>query len=284
MLMPPSGIGPAGRTGPSGRTGASGRRTSKAPIIAAIVAGVLLIIGIRYFTTRDDDPSPGMNPLPVARSRQQPPRDGCTTVTIAASSEKAALLGEIANTYRDSGRTVDGRCFDIMVSPAASGTAETDLATGWDDTWTDRRQMSGRPPPRPGSGCCRATLTARDRPNIGPGNVGIGHLHAAGAGHARADGEGARVADRADRLGGSVGPGHRPAGWAANGTPGVGQVPLGKTNPNISTSGLAATIGTSGGGDRNVLRPHRPRPGSDPEVRRTSQEVERPSSTTATRR
>src|SRR4029077_10239646 len=106
------------------------------PIIAAIVAGVLLIVGIRYFTTRDDGSSVGTDV--AAGSGQntavQPPREGCTTVNIAASSEKAALMGEIANIYRDSGRTVDGKCFDIAVTSAASGTAESNLAAGWDET------------------------------------------------------------------------------------------------------------------------------------------------------
>ena len=143
-LIPPSGTGP------------SGRRTSKAPIIAAIVAGVLLIIGIRYFTTRGDDPNPAANTAAGGQTAAPPPRDGCTTVTIAASSEKAALLGEIANTYRDSGRTVDGRCFDIMVSPAASGTAETNLATGWDETLDGAQPDVWTPQRRPGSACCAA--------------------------------------------------------------------------------------------------------------------------------
>ena len=43
-------------------------------------------------------------------------------------------MGQIANSYRDSGRTVDGKCFDIAVTSAASGTAEANLAAGWDET------------------------------------------------------------------------------------------------------------------------------------------------------
>ena len=54
-------------------------------------------------------------------------------MNIAASSEKAALMGQIANSYRDSGRTVDGKCFDVAVTSAASGTAEANLAAGWDE-------------------------------------------------------------------------------------------------------------------------------------------------------
>ena len=106
------------------------------PIIAAIIAGVLLIVGIRWFTTRDDDPRAAHRRRHHDAQHRplQPPRDGCTTVNVAASSEKAALMGEIANAYRDSGRTVDGACFDIAVTSAASGTAEANLAAGWDET------------------------------------------------------------------------------------------------------------------------------------------------------
>ena len=74
-LIPPSGTGP------------SGRRSSKVPIIAAIVAGVLLIVGIRYLTTRDDDPTPGTDVAAAGgQISVQPPRDGCTSVNIAAST------------------------------------------------------------------------------------------------------------------------------------------------------------------------------------------------------
>ena len=88
MIPPPSG------------TGTSGRRTSKVPIVAAILAGVLLIVGIRYFTTRNDDPSPSTEVAATdGQTAVQPPRDGCTTVNIAASSEKGALMAGIANSY-----------------------------------------------------------------------------------------------------------------------------------------------------------------------------------------
>src|SRR6478609_9016682 len=114
-------------TQPSGA--GTGKRSNKLPIIAAIVAGVLLIVGIRYFTTRDDGSAAGDGATTgAANTTQQAARDGCTTVTVAASSEKAALMGQIANSYRDSGRTVNGTCYDIVVNSAASGTAEANLA------------------------------------------------------------------------------------------------------------------------------------------------------------
>ena len=153
---------------PSG-TGTSGRRTSKVPIIAAIVAGVLLIVGIRYFTTRSDEPTPGSDVAATdGHTAVQPPRDGCTTVNIVASSEKAALMGEIANSYRDSGRTVDGKCFDIVATSAASGTAEANLAAGWDETQNGPSPDVWTPAASTWVSLLESDLTAKDRPNIVP--------------------------------------------------------------------------------------------------------------------
>src|SRR6478672_6071977 len=123
-------------------TGTSGKR-SRLPLIAAIVAGVLLIVGIRYVTTRGDAPAAAAAAPGTAAPS---PRAGCTTVQIAASSEKAALIGRIANSYRESGRTVNGRCYDIAVTAAASGTAEATLAAGWDLTANDRANIVGDSP------------------------------------------------------------------------------------------------------------------------------------------
>lgn len=114
----------------------------KTPIIAAAVAGVLLIVGIRLVTTGDSEvdgvaASPGSSD-PVAESSPvlADPifRTGCTTVTVVASSEKAALMAGLAADYGTSGRTVDEACFDIAVRSVASGTAESVLAKAWDET------------------------------------------------------------------------------------------------------------------------------------------------------
>jgi Ca-activated chloride channel family protein len=113
---------PPGQAGPR-------KRSNVVPIVAAVIAGVLLIVGIRWFTTRGDDSTSGSGPTTTATGAP-PPRDGCTRVTVAASSEKAALLQQMAQTYHSSGRTVDGKCFDVQVNSVASGTAEANLAQG----------------------------------------------------------------------------------------------------------------------------------------------------------
>jgi Ca-activated chloride channel family protein len=219
------------------------RRRNWLPIIAAIVAGVVLIVGIRWFTTANDG-STGAGPTGGASSiGQLPPREGCRTVTVAASSEKAALMQKIAAAYRDSGRTVNGTCYDISVRAAASGSAETALAAGWDETVNGPAPDVWTPAASTWVSLLRSDLTASDRPNIVPAtssSVTSTPLVLA------------MPEPMATALGWPDTPigwfdvltlARDPQGWAAKGHPEWGRFTLGKTNPNVSTSGLAATIG-----------------------------------------
>ena len=147
--------------------GASRKGGSKAvPIIAAVIAGVLLIVGIRWFTTRDEGTTADTTARPG--STGAPLRDGCTAVTVAASSEKAALLGRLASDYADSGRTVDGKCYDIVVSSVASGTAEARLAAGWDESLDGPAPDVWTPAASTWVSLLASDLTAKDRPSILP--------------------------------------------------------------------------------------------------------------------
>ena len=81
------------------------------------------------------------------------------------------------------------------------------------------------------------------------------------------------MAGHPDRLGRSVGVGTDPKGWASKGHPEWGKFTLGKTNPTVSTSGLAATIGTlvaATGTSSDLTRAALERP----EVRRYLKQVE----------
>src|SRR6478752_2908644 len=225
-------------------TGTSGKR-SRLPLIAAIVAGALLIVGIRYVTTRDDGSSAAADAAAVPGTAAPPPRDGCLTVHIAASSEKAALIGKIANTYRESGRTVNGRCYDIAVTAAASGTAEANLAAGWDQTANGPAPDVWSPAASTWVSLLKSDLTANDRPNI----LGDSPTFASVASTPLVL---AMPQPMATALGWPATPigwsdvltlARDPQGWAAKGHPEWGRFTLGKTNPNVSTSGLAATIG-----------------------------------------
>jgi len=231
-------------TGPSG--GAASGRRSKLPIIAALLAGVLLIVGIRYFTTRDGG-SASDSTSPASNSAQQPPREGCTTVTVAASSEKAALMGTIANSYRDSGRTVNGACYDIVVNSVASGTGEANLAAGWDESLNGPAPDVWTPAASTWVSLLSTDLTAKDKPALVSGSsadipsvTSTPLVLAMPEPMAKALGWPKTPIGWSDVLALAT----NPKGWESKGHPEWGKFTLGKTNPTISTSGLAATIGT----------------------------------------
>jgi Ca-activated chloride channel family protein len=105
-------------------------------LVAAAIAG-LMVVGVAYWWNRRDDN----------------PRPGCATVVVTASVEKADLMGEVAKRYNASDRHVNGSCYGITVSAMASGLAESRLAeSGWDQAWGPAPDAwSPRRPP--GCGC-----------------------------------------------------------------------------------------------------------------------------------
>lgn len=228
---------PPGQAGPR-------KRSNVVPIVAAVIAGVLLIVGIRWFTTRDDDPTSGSGPTTTATGAP-PPRDGCTRVTVAASSEKAALMQQMAQTYNSSGRTVNGACVDVQVNSVASGTAEANLAQGWDESLDGPAPDAWTPAASTWVSLLASDLTAKDRPNVLPAQeaksiVSTPLVLAMPEPMAKALGWPDAQIGWSDVLALAK----DPQGWAAKGHPEWGKFTLGKTNPTVSTSGLAATIGT----------------------------------------
>ncbi len=222
------------------------------PLIAAAVVGVLLIIVIRVVTSKSDSntastPAPGAPTSSAAQGVPTPTaRPGCVPVSIAASSEKAALMGKIAQSYSTSGRTTpDGACYDVTVRSVASGTAETALANDWDpdvygpqpDVWT--------PAASTWIGLLRNDLTKKDKPidlvpDTSESVTSTPLVLAMPKPMAEAMGWPKTPLGWADVLN-MV---NAKDGWASKGHKEWGKFTLGKTNPNSSTSGLAATIGT----------------------------------------
>ena len=169
-------------------------------------------------------------------------RPDCTPVNVSASSEKAALLGGIADGYNMADRKVNGRCVDVRVATLASGTAAAALAADWDedangprpDVWTpasslwcgileQRLRDAGRPP-----------LLPADRPSIAqtPLVIAMPRPMAEALGWPGNDIGWTDLAELAES----------PAGWGLHKHPEWGAFKLGKTNLSISTSGMAATV------------------------------------------
>jgi Ca-activated chloride channel family protein len=213
-------------------------RPKNAPLIAAVIAG-LLLIGILKLTIG----SGGGKGDSAAAPTSGPPRTGCETVTIAASSEKAALMSTIAATYNSSNRTVNGTCYGIKVNSVASGGAEQRLAAAWDeaaygpgpDAWTPASSTWLR--------LLTSDASSQDKPNVLPADspsitstpltLAMPEPMARALGWPRAQIGWSDVLSLANNAN----------GWASKGHPEWGQFLLGKTNPRLSTSGLAATVG-----------------------------------------
>ncbi|GAA3420935.1 substrate-binding and VWA domain-containing protein [Streptosporangium vulgare] len=212
------------------------RRRNFAPFIVAIILAGALIVALRILVGAGE---PGTGAAQKATG-QTKVCEGGVTLTIAASSEKAELLRTIASGYN--GRQVDGHCADVIVETKASGGAMQALARGWDE-----RQDGPRPdvwsPASSGwitllqqraSANDSASLVAADNPSIAKTPLVV----AMPLPMAQALGWPGKKLGWSDVLAVSAG------SWAKYGHPEWGRFKLGKTNPNFSTSGLNATVGT----------------------------------------
>jgi Ca-activated chloride channel family protein len=218
-------------------------RRNPVPIVAAVVVGIVLILAVRSIAGGDGGtaaPEPGPTGVPTARPSHGP----CVAALIAASSEKAALLGQIAKAYTDSTPVVNGRCAAVDVVSKASGGAMDTLARGWDESVDGPFPDVWTPASSSWTVLLRQRLAAQDKPNMVPDEVG--HV-------AETPLVIAMPRPMAQALGWPSTPigwsdvlslARDPQGWGSRGHPEWGAFRLGKTNPNFSTSGLNATIGT----------------------------------------
>ncbi|MGH3694225.1 MAG: extracellular solute-binding protein [Pseudonocardiaceae bacterium] len=209
------------------------RLRSKIPLLIAAVVGLVLIFVVRACVT--DGPS---GPAPPSRAD----RGECIPLNVTASSEKAALLSLIADDYNRANRQVNGRCVDVRVASLASGAAAEALTQDWDEAASGPRPDVWSPAARTWPVILRQRLAAADRPNLVPD---------AQPSIAQTPLVIAMPKPMAEALGWPNTPigwsdlvalTRDPAGWGGRGHPEWGAFKLGKTNPNLSTSGLSATI------------------------------------------
>jgi Ca-activated chloride channel family protein len=209
-----------------------GSRRSPLPLLIAVVVGLGAIVGT-YLVFRPDR---------ARDSTATAHREGCVDLLIAASSEKAGLLGEVADAYARQDRRYDGGCANVRVVSKASGGAMEALATGWDE----RRDGPTPQVWSPASSSWvsllrdRATdraITVADGPQ--PSIAQTPLVLAMPRPLAEALGWPDKPIGWADVL--NLTKDSR--GWGSVGHPEWGKFRLGKTNPHFSTSGLNATIG-----------------------------------------
>ncbi|KXK62792.1 hypothetical protein AWW66_06285 [Micromonospora rosaria] len=200
------------------------------PYTAAVSAGLVVIAGAFVLVQQR-----------AADTGQ--PRASCTvTLEVNSSTEKAELLVQLAQRYSASARPLPGGgCATVHVSALNSGRAAEALATDWRGT--------GLPPPQvwlPTSSLWTGQLHLLDRaagrtpqtPDRYPSIVNSPLVIAMP--QPKAD-----VVRQRGPLGWGdlLGLSGR-EGWKSFGKPEWGRFTFGKDNPNLSTSGLAATIAT----------------------------------------
>jgi Ca-activated chloride channel homolog len=205
---------------------AAGRRPVS--FIVAIVVGAALILTVRSLVSGGEKTPKAAGP--------------CVTLEVAASSEKAALLGQIADAYARTNPNVNGRCARVHVFSKSSGGAAIALARGWDVTVDGSRPDVWSPASSSWVVILRQRLAARDAPNIVPDSFSsvaqTPLVIAMPRPMATVLGWPKKAVGWSDILGLA----RDPKGWGRFGHPEWGAFRLGKTNPNFSTSGLNATI------------------------------------------
>jgi Ca-activated chloride channel family protein len=211
------------------------RRRSPLPFVVAIVVAIGLIAGLRTLVGGNGAGKGQVQPAACGRNG--------ITLTMAASSEKAQLVKQMAADYQRRGPQVGGRCVQVNVTTKASGAAMAALARGWNQAtdgprpdvwspassgWVTLLQQRSRGSDRPG-------LVPPDIPRIAasPLVIAMPRPMAEALGWPRKRLGWREMLDLA----------RSPDGWASRGHPEWGRFRLGKTNPNFSTSGLNATIG-----------------------------------------
>jgi Ca-activated chloride channel family protein len=217
------------------------RRGSVIPLLIAGLMGLLLIVAVRQWVGGDagDDTAGGEGGTPTAPATAP---EGCETVTVVASSEKAALLGDLAEQYNTAGPQVNGACMWMSVSTKASGGAATALARGWDervdgprpDVWTPASSSWAVLVDQGAADLDRPSPMPDDRPSLvqTPLVIAMPQPMAEALGWPEAQIGWSDLAALAQA----------PEGWASKDHPEWGRFKLGKTNPYFSTSGLNATI------------------------------------------
>ena len=165
----------------------------------------------------------------------------CIVVDMAVSSEKIALLTDLADEFnRSDAAEVDGRCIFVRPRSVASGLAATLIPAGLARPRrpTASRRSSGRRRRRRGP----ASSTSGPAQELAPAGTPF-MLTPLVIAMPKPMAEALGWPDTPDRL---RRPRCRwpttPAGWGSVGHPEWGPFRLGKTNPNFSTSGLNFTI------------------------------------------
>jgi Ca-activated chloride channel family protein len=202
--------------------------------------GALSLVVVAACTAGDD--SAGDDDAPEATTADGPDEvdtGDCIVVDMAVSSEKIALLEDLADAFNRSDAAVVGeRCVVVRPRSVASGLAATLIPEGWPNP-----EANGEPPViwSPAASAWAGIVNDRAGQVLAPPGTPFmltPLVIAMPRPMAEALGWPAESIGFADL----VPLAQDPAGWGSVGHPEWGPFRLGKTNPNFSTSGLNFTI------------------------------------------
>ena len=219
----------------------SSRGRRRLPLVLAAVIGVILVLVVRALVTGGSGSSGG-SAAHSTSGASQPNRANCVQLNVSASSEKAALLSDLAASYNQAGHSVNGSCVAVTVTSNASGAAAEALAGTWDVQANGPRPDVWTPASSSWAVLLRQRTTAQDKadlvPDSTPSIVQTPLVIAMPKPMAQVLGWPKKQLGWGDLLALSK----DKRGWGAYGHAEWGAFRLGKTNPNLSTSGLNATI------------------------------------------
>ena len=173
---------------------------------------------------------------------QQAPA-GCTVVDMAASPEKYDLLSGLAAAFNSSPESRRGGCAFVRLNKQSSGAAASLLADGWPDPAVNGARPAVWSPAASAWGAIlNQRLAGRGQPAeaqadakplwVTPLTIAMPKPMAEALGYPQTP---IGYADLVNLA-------RNPAGWGGKGHPEWGPFRLGKTNPNLSTSALNATV------------------------------------------
>jgi Ca-activated chloride channel homolog len=213
--------------------------------VAAVVALAVVVAGVWWFVGRggDEDPAAGGGGGEAAPSAPGD-RAECVQLVVASSPEKHDVFSALAEEYNGADRQVGGSCSWVQVTRPSSGAAAAALARGWDEQTDGPRPDVWSPAASGWIEIARLDARNADRPDVFPTGAPSIASSPLVVAMPRPMAEALGWPDAAIGWGDLRELATDPAGWSSVGHPEWGRFKLGKTNPNFSTSGLNATVGT----------------------------------------
>jgi Ca-activated chloride channel family protein len=206
---------------------------------AALVLGVALTTLAAACSGGDDDASGDGDDGTEATSIGEADPGDCVVVDMAVSSEKIAVLTDLAEAFNDSDLAdVDGRCVLVRPRSVASGLAASLIPAGWPDP-----EQNGAPPViwSPAASGWAGIVNERAGATLAPAGTPF-MLTPLVIAMPRPMAEALGYPEQPIGFADLAALANDPEGWAGLGHPEWGPFRLGKTNPNYSTSGLNFTI------------------------------------------